>query len=502
MSRWFRLVLAVGLAVSAGVVVTARPTPVSAGGCNTWTGAGGSANWSVAANWSLGTPVNGQALCFPVHVSPQLVLVDDIAGLSVNNITNLGNYTVTGQSLTVAGALTGDNFEMFLQNPIVLSGVVTVVGFSFDGPIHGTGSLDVLGPWPVSVNSSLNNFSGGVTVDGPTNGLLDDRGSLGTGIVAVQSGGVLAVDNTIVDNPLTLAGAGAVPRQYALYCLGGSQLNGHITLTADTTVFDYDPPVGPAIVPGRTCRLNGGISGDFQLTLEEKSDGIDPGPGWILTGTNTYTGGTRVSGPDGGGSYVIGGGPTPLGTGPVTITAGTPSDLFSTGTVGDVTLDAPAGVLSASDGENPGTLTTGRLTLNNGALSSEIDAPTQSTPANSVVVSTGPVTLDGAALVLDLRYQPPVGKQFTLVRNTSGSPIAGTFAGLPEGATFAAGGVRFSITYRGNGGQDAVVTVLATVPPVPTTGASPDWALGLLLSGLGVTCLLVGRRRGRADPVG
>jgi fibronectin-binding autotransporter adhesin len=464
MSRWFRLVLAVGLAISAGVVVAGRPTPVSAGGCNTWTGAGSSPNWSVAANWSLGTPVNGQALCFPAHPNPPTTVVDDIAGLSVNNITNLANYTVTGESLTVAGALTGNNFEISLQNPIVLSGVVTVTGFTFDGPIHGTGSLDVLGPWPVSVNSSLNTFSGGVTVDGPTSGLAVDTGSLGTGIVAVHSGGLLEVSNTTVDNPLMLAGAGAAPRSYALFCLQGSHLNGPITLTADTTVFDYDPSVGPDIVPGHTCRVNGGISGDFQLTLEEKSDGINPGPGWNLTGPNTYTGGTRLSGSLAG-SYVIGGGPTPLGTGPVTITAGQPSDLFSTGTVGDVTLDAPAGVLSASDGETPGTLTTRTLTLNSGTLTSEIVVPTKGSPANSVVVSTGLVTLDGVALVLDLRYQPPVGTAFTLVHNTSGSPIAGTFAGLPEGATFAAGGLEFSITYQGNGGQDVVVTAFATVPP-------------------------------------
>ncbi|MEO8897113.1 MAG: hypothetical protein ABI352_01395 [Candidatus Dormibacter sp.] len=148
MPRWIRLVAAVGLAISAGAVVAGRPTPVSAGGCNSWTGAGSSANWSVAANWSLGTPVNGQALCFPAHVnsSSTATLVDDITGLSVHNITNLGNYAVTGTSLTVAGALTGSNFTMYLHNPIVLGGVVTVGGFTFDGTVHGTGSLYVVGP--------------------------------------------------------------------------------------------------------------------------------------------------------------------------------------------------------------------------------------------------------------------------------------------------------------------------------------------------------------------
>jgi hypothetical protein len=49
-----------------------------------------------------------------------------------------------------------------------------------------------------------------------------------------------------------------------------------------------------------------------------------------------------------------------------------------------------------------------------------------------------------------------VGSSFTLITSTDG-PISGTFAGLPEGATFTQDGLMFQITYQGGTDGDSVV---------------------------------------------
>jgi hypothetical protein len=52
------------------------------------------------------------------------------------------------------------------------------------------------------------------------------------------------------------------------------------------------------------------------------------------------------------------------------------------------------------------------------------------------------------------------GQKYTIVDVVFGSnPIGGTFAGLPEGATFTSGNITFAITYAGGNGNDIVLTV-------------------------------------------
>jgi hypothetical protein len=62
-----------------------------------------------------------------------------------------------------------------------------------------------------------------------------------------------------------------------------------------------------------------------------------------------------------------------------------------------------------------------------------------------------------------LGYAPTVGASFLVLDNDGSDPIAGTFAGLPEGKTFAVGGKYLKISYVGGTGNDVVLT--AVVPP-------------------------------------
>ena len=54
----------------------------------------------------------------------------------------------------------------------------------------------------------------------------------------------------------------------------------------------------------------------------------------------------------------------------------------------------------------------------------------------------------------------PVGTVFTLINNTSGSPIAGRFSNLAAGLTFTSNGNSFKVSYTGGTGNDLTLKVV------------------------------------------
>jgi hypothetical protein len=76
---------------------------------------------------------------------------------------------------------------------------------------------------------------------------------------------------------------------------------------------------------------------------------------------------------------------------------------------------------------------------------------------------TGIVDLNGAdlSLLLPEAFHPTTGQTFTIIENPPPISIAGTFTGLPEGASFASRGVTFTISYAGGDGNDVVLTASA-----------------------------------------
>ncbi len=103
--------------------------------------------------------------------------------------------------------------------------------------------------------------------------------------------------------------------------------------------------------------------------------------------------------------------------------------------------------------------------------------------------TSGGVSLTDTKLVADLgNYAPLVGTVFTLVENTGSSAVSGTFLGLPEGATFLAGGKSFVISYVGGaGGNDITLRVVRDVPvPDGPVVAQPfNLEPGSLVAGIG-----------------
>ncbi len=111
-------------------------------------------------------------------------------------------------------------------------------------------------------------------------------------------------------------------------------------------------------------------------------------------------------------------------------------------------------------------LTTGNLALSTGAfLEAEVGGTTAGVGGYDQIVVNGTVSLADATLTIDLisSFDPAFGDAFTIIQNDGTDAIAGTFAGLAEGAQFVADGRAFTITYQGGDGNDAVVTAIQAV---------------------------------------
>jgi Repeat of unknown function (DUF5650) len=138
---------------------------------------------------------------------------------------------------------------------------------------------------------------------------------------------------------------------------------------------------------------------------------------------------------------------------PVTFTS---SVLLNAG----LTLSVGAGTVTFAGGTltpNPGVFSiAGGLAL---ASSTTFSALLNGTdPASySQVTASGSIDLGSSTLTLTLGFTPEMGDSFTLLTAGDGSSIAGTFAGLDEGATFSQGGFTFQITYQGGPNGNSVV---------------------------------------------
>jgi autotransporter-associated beta strand protein len=166
-----------------------------------------------------------------------------------------------------------------------------------------------------------------------------------------------------------------------------------------------------------------------------------------LSGWNTFSGSTIVAA----GILMLDG----RLAGPVTVTGGT---LAGDGVISQ-TLTATGGRVSPSlgsgSGEGTARLDAGPVTLNAGStLAIEINGQTASTQHDRLQVFG--MTLDDATLEIVAGPSLQVSNlgEIVIVSNILNTPIAGTFAGLAEGATVTSNGKAFRISYQGGDGHD------------------------------------------------
>ncbi|MGP8162087.1 MAG: hypothetical protein ACLQGJ_12855 [Candidatus Dormibacteria bacterium] len=462
-----RLAALAVLAASTIALALVGAAPVRADGCDdTWTGAD-SGNWSDPGNWAGDTvPATGDTLCFPpgaantgvTHVSPPSFslpgwgITDDLPNLEIGGLSfsdSTADYDISGTlNLQVGATLNLDGGYATIAGSLALAGGVTIQGSKASGGINLLGSIS--GPGSITISEVYtefgnpdNTFTGGVTATGAEI-VVNASGSLGTGVLT-ESDGLLLVVASRLDNDIEINSTGNYSE---LQCsVTPAVFSGTITMTGPTTV------VGSS----SSCSLTGPISGPYPLTLEATVS---------ITGTSTYTGGT-VLGPSS--TMLSIAGSAPLGTGPVNIEQA--ATLAGTGTIGNLTS---AGTLAPGGGAGQaGTLSTGSLTLASGStFATELDSPS----TFDAVIAGGAVDISGANLdaTLGTGYQPGPGTSFTIIRNRSGQPVSGTFAGLPEGAEMTVGGTVFHITYQGNGEDDVVISTVQPSTPTPVSIVTPS----------------------------
>jgi uncharacterized repeat protein (TIGR01451 family) len=225
--------------------------------------------------------------------------------------------------------------------------------------------------------------------------------------------------------------------------------------------------------------VTGNISGFASITVL--------GPGALVFGApTTYIGATRVTG----GILALDGGTI---TTPGVTTVSNGGTFGGTGSTGALVF-ANALLYPGINGV-PGRIAALQLAL---ALQTTARFRLSSYAADGYdqLVMNGPVDLGNATLQLRWDSEPQVGDLFRLV--TGATSLTGTFAGLPEGAIFSAGGKRFSITYKGSAGvtpgHDVVVTRLSAAPAdlfVTASAGAPAYPPGAM-----VTLTVIASNRG------
>ena len=134
-----------------------------------------------------------------------------------------------------------------------------------------------------------------------------------------------------------------------------------------------------------------------------------------------------------------------------------------------MTIDAGGAI---APGASPGILSATNVTFSaSSLLSIELNGTTAGTQYDRLNAS-GTTTLNSATLSVTLGFSAPAGTTFTIVTNA-----AGTFAGLPQGATISSGGQQLQISYIGGDGNDVgvdrplttTITITATAAPPPPT---------------------------------
>lgn len=247
--------------------------------------------------------------------------------------------------------------------------------------------------------------------------------------------------------------------------------------------------------------ISGGISsnGGFNSTTTQGSL-TKAGANFtlVLTGNNTYDGGTTINA---GTLLVNGQSGTDSGTGPGAVTVNNGGTFGGTGrAAGTVTVNNGGNLAPGDNGV--GTLTLGSgLTLNSGSTFTVELNGNLAANYDSLSVTGGSVELGDATLTSSLGggYTPGASDKLFVIVNSPGVSVTGTFNGLAQGDSFLIGATTAYISYTGDslgntatGGNDVVI--LFSPVPVPEPGA----IIGIAVAALGLGRLV--RRRKKAEP--
>lgn len=423
-----------------GAAVLANPGSARAAATITWTGLGVSNNWSEAANWDTGVPAAGDTIVFPVSALRR-ANTNNLPPASFVRIRFDGSgYSVTGNPLTITGDILNqpDGGTNFLALDVGGAGSVRQL----------SGRLALTGD---------NSYGGSVSIEGGALQAASDH-ALGnaTGETVVMPGATLQVAGAVNTGAevIHIQGDG-FDLQGALQSFNGGNTVGMLRLAGNARV---------GVLAGTLVVGNLGQDAPATLTLV--------GGGKLQVDVSTFAGVAEVAE----GNFTFN------ASSAVAVNVGRFGWLRGTGTI--ASANVTAGLVWPGSGNLPGILTVlGPTAFTSGTFKVDIDGPGAGTGYGQL--RTAGLALNPAATVLEIELDstPPVGQVFTIIRNT-GSPVAGTFTNLPEGATIQAGGYVFRISYTGIDGNDVTLTVVrrvaADIKVELTASPSPAAQNGLL----------------------
>ena len=420
--------------------------PTSFAATKEWIGTVGQypSNWSNGANWKDGTPpVNGDRVVFDSANLYWPVTVNDINGIVLDGIDVIGvyNLVVDGNPITLTSSTpltVGLGLPLFripltfaapnstigpalINTPVqflalgLSGGTLTIKSntlVSFDGPVTETAptsifvSADVLQlEEPIAITGTLS-FEGDMFRGNEMNGMAGATIAANSASVWSRSG--------LLATPLDLRLTGPHP-EFAFFAsagLAGAPIPLDVTAPVSISGLTY-------FSPDVVTTFEGPISGDGRVVLEANEAVTLSSP------SNAFSGGVEVQ-------------------------AGATLLFVNTGSL-------PASGALAIDSNGSANLGTYSQTANGFTC-----AGTFEITAGATLHSTGAVDVTGCTLQLDWPPSYVAPATITLVANASGSPVAGTFVGLPEGSTVNVNGTPRVLSYHAGAGNDIALTTPGT----------------------------------------
>lgn len=408
--------------------------------------------------------------------------------LTINNQPTIGN--TSGGLVTIPNAVTLNGNTSFVStNDLVIDGDITLgANRSISVTTDNANALTLNGV----ISDGGNVYSLGKTGGG--NLVLTNPNNSFTGLLALNNGRTVSVSSIGMSGVNSAAGAGS-QIDFGFNCAlayTGTGDTSDRTLNIENSGYSNinNNGTGALILTGAFTNAQagtkelrfGGSNSDANEISSVIIDSTDVGLAalsvtkvngstWILSGNNTYSGGTTV---DNGTLLINNTAGSGTGTGNVQVNGGTlggDGSISGAVIIGDTTGSADA---ILAPGNSIETIDTGDLTFaSDGSYSVEVDGTLVTADQTNV---TGTVTIDAAAtLAVSVTGTLVDGQQYTIIANDDVDAVTGTFAGLAEGATVGTfGAIDLTISYAGGDGNDVVLSaVTGSSSPYDTWAAGP-----------------------------
>ncbi|EBK5150775.1 AIDA autotransporter-like protein ShdA, partial [Salmonella enterica] len=226
-------------------------------------------------------------------------------------LTLSGSNTYTGGTLISDGTLVASNVEALGSGDVTDNATLELnTGGTFDNAISGSGKVEKSGADTLTLSGS-NTYTGGTLISDGTL-VASNVEALGTGDVTDNATLALNTGGTF-DNAISGSGQVVKSGDETLTLSGTNSYTGGTTISGGTLVATNVDALGTGDVTNNaTLELNTG--GDFDNAISGSGQVVKSGDETLtLSGSNTYTGGTLISG-----GTLVASNVEALGTGDVT----------------------------------------------------------------------------------------------------------------------------------------------------------------------------------------